>query len=248
MNAKTALLLVVLIFPAVPASAQVFGSAFQTKRSVMCVEFVLSPPENTTFGFAKATLVSLWYARNAQQRASEITKQAKTDTSTFLASAASIEKIVRNEYFCSQEMLTTFTISSDANIKTAAEALEAIYNAHIKLTDREVQLANATSQADPAEFLNKIGALEAERSHQWAGLDTAVARASTALADHTHAAVPGKADRLALTKAQKQQLLSWVEQHFPELKNPTPKEQLADPARSVQTYLKMLAGRKCADE
>ena len=218
MNAQAPLPLLVMLLTAVPASAQILGSAFQTKHSVMCLEFVLSPPEINANGFAKATLVSLWYARNAQQRANEIMKQPKTDTSTFLATAARIERIARNEYFCSREMLTPFTIANDANIKAAADALIRVYDAQIKLTDRAIQLANTASRNNAMEFMEKSASLEPDWRQRWPELDAAVAKASLLLGDPNHAAVAGKATRLVITKAQKQQLLNWVDQHFPEFK------------------------------
>lgn len=216
----------------------------------MCLELTLFPPEVNTYGFAKATVISLWYARNAQQRANEISKQAKTtpDTAAFLSTTARIERISRNEYSCSRQSLIPFVMSDDANMKAAADSLVRIYDAQIKLTDRAIQLSNSASKTNLTEFMDKRTASEAERNQRWAELDALVTKASLLLVDPNHAAVAGKASRLVITKAQKQQLLNWADQHFPEFKNGTPREQWSNPAKSVQRFIKVFDGQKCADE
>jgi hypothetical protein len=93
----------------------------------------------------------------------------------------------------------------------------------------------------------KTAGIEVERNRLWTELDAAVVKASMVLVDQTHA-IAGRTPRLVITKAQKQQLLAWVDQHFPEFKGGIPKDQWTNPARSVQVYLRVFGGRKCADE
>ncbi len=110
-----------------------------------------------------------------------------------------------------------------------------------------LQLGNTASRTDAFEFTDKRTAIDAERNQQWADLEAATAKASALLVDQNHA-VGGKTTRLVITKAQKQQLFNWVDQHFLEFKNGASKDQWSNPAKSVQTCLKAFGGRKCADE
>ena len=54
--------------------------------------------------------------------------------------------------------------------------------------------------------------------------------------------------RLVITRAQKQAFLDWINKHFPELKDGTPEDKIADPAKTAKLYLTVLDGRVCSDE
>jgi hypothetical protein len=68
------------------------------------------------------------------------------------------------------------------------------------------------------------------------------------MVDENRTDVPGHTTRLVITKDQKQSLLKFIGDHFPEFKDGTPKEKWTDPAKTAQMYFKIFEGRKCADE
>jgi hypothetical protein len=70
---------ILLSAPALSA-AQVSGPS--AEAMVNCPE-LLKPEPLTPYGFAKATLVSLWYARNAAQRSTDVKKASRESTNAF---------------------------------------------------------------------------------------------------------------------------------------------------------------------
>jgi len=59
---------------------------------------------------------------------------------------------------------------------------------------------------------------------------------------------PGQTMRLQITKREKQRLLTWMDQHFPELKDGTADDDLADPAKMVRLYYTGIENRLANDE
>jgi hypothetical protein len=96
--------------------------------------------------------------------------------------------------------------------------------------------------------MDNISTLQVERSQRWADLVQPTTMALLMMVDTKRTDVPNKTTRLLVTKAEKQSLLTWIDEHFPEFKNGTPKEQWSDPAKTAQMYFKVFEGRKCADE
>jgi hypothetical protein len=99
-----------------------------------------------------------------------------------------------------------------------------------------------------AELMDKISTLQVERSQRWADLVPATSMALMLMVDVKRTDDPNKTTRLVITKAQKQSLLDWLDSHFPEYRNGTPKDQWTDPAKTAELYFKVFEGRKCADE
>lgn len=58
----------------------------------------------------------------------------------------------------------------------------------------------------------------------------------------------GHTYRITVTKAQKQAIVDWTNEHFPELSDGTPTDKLSDPAKTAQLYLKFFAGHMASDQ
>jgi len=53
---------------------------------------------------------------------------------------------------------------------------------------------------------------------------------------------------LAITKAQKQELLDWANENFTEFKDGTPENKWSDRAKTAHLLFKAFDGRTCSDE
>jgi hypothetical protein len=67
------------------------------------------------------------------------------------------------------------------------------------------------------------------------------------LIDAKHPDENNKVTRLVITKIERQELLDWTDDHFPEFKK-TPRDDWSDPAKTAHLLFNLLHGRKCADE
>jgi len=106
---------VFIMLATVPCFSQ-NGSTVATADSnaeamVVCPADLNSSPEFTPYGFTKATLTSLWYARNAAERSTEITEAAKeTDNAFSLFTAIMrITKTSTNDFICAKRSVKPFT-------------------------------------------------------------------------------------------------------------------------------------------
>jgi hypothetical protein len=105
-----AVCLSLLLFSAAVAQSPNKKEAPQTKKQVVAPE---SPPESlvvcpglvqpepfTALGFAKATLVSLWYARNASERGNEM-KQAGNEADDMFSLQTGLMRLTRPQQMTS---------------------------------------------------------------------------------------------------------------------------------------------------
>lgn len=223
----------------------------ESKAEALAVCGVIGSEPLTPYGFAKATLVSLWYARNAAERGNEIKQAAKeTDNAfSFLTAMMRITKTSTNDFLCSMRSLRPFTAKdNEENIRIAADFMMVVYGAHISINDRIVELLKALDSTGQGEVMDKISTLQVERGQRWSDLVQPTALVLMMLVDQKRTDVPEQTTRLVITKAQKQTLFDWINEHFPEFKNGAPKDQWSDPAKTAQMYFKVFEGRKCADE
>jgi hypothetical protein len=241
--------------------------ASKTESPAVCNELLLSTPK-TPYGFAKATLVSLWYARNASERASEMTPE-QADEATPVAILTAMLRALKNstnDFICAKRVVQPFNIkSSDEGTRTAAAYLTMVYDQHIDLNNRALDLLKkVNSSNDPAiavKFADEISTLQVARDQRWSDLTMPTTMALLQLVDSrptdkdgnflpdTKAnREKGKNMRFAITAEQKQSLLDWVSEHFPELAK-SPKTKLSAPASFAGIYVDFLnGGRKCSDE
>ena len=97
-----------------------------TEKLVVCPA-VIPPQVLTPFEFAKSNLVSLWYGRNAAERADEIQKAEKEIDNWFSFSTAMmrITKEATNDFICAKRSMLPFAgAQSGENITTVAQLLQ----------------------------------------------------------------------------------------------------------------------------
>jgi hypothetical protein len=247
MNSPTAFLLIVAI-SAVPALGQKANPDVQAENLAACSVIVAEP--QTPYGFAKAALVSLWYAKTAANRADEIRQAANDSTNMFslVTGLMRVTKTATNDFLCARHSLRPF-IGKNGNedIRTAADFMMLVYSGHIAINDQMLELYKNLGELGPA-LADKISTLQVERDKRWSDLVPATSMALLMMVDTKRTDEPEKTTRLVITKEQKQSLLKFIDGHFPEFKDGTPREKWSDPSKTAEMYFKVFEGRKCADE
>jgi hypothetical protein len=213
---------------------------------------ILQPEPLTPYGFAKANLVSLYYARNAGQSSDEIKQAAKdaTNSLAWMTALMRITKTATNNFICAKRSIKPFAVdeSGDA-IKTAASFLLDVYDQHIAINQRLLELIKKTDTVSQVEMSDELSTMQVDRDQRWADLVKPTTLALLSLEDSS-GDQSAKIDRLVITKAQKLALIDWANEHFPELKDGTPEVKWADPAKTAQMYFLFFNNRnwKCSDE
>ena len=247
MTSQVGLLLMVVV-TAFPVLGQKVNPDVQAETLAACSLIVSEPP--TPYGFAKATLVSLWYARTAANRADEIKKAANESNNMFslVTGLMRVTKTATNDFLCARHSLRSF-IGKDADetMRTAADFLMLVYSGHIAINDQMLELYKNLGDVGPA-LADKISTLQVERDKRWSDLVPAASMALLMMVDTKRTDDPNKTTRLVITKEQKQSLLRFIDSHFPEFKDGTPREKWTDPSKTADMYFKIFEGRKCADE
>jgi hypothetical protein len=239
--------------------------------NVACAPFTQVEPL-TPYSFARADLASLWHARNAVKDAlAEMKQNNHAQASAFSTMTAMMRstKVSTNDFICAKQLLEEYTspkhlkaaTASDAeNIATAAKFAVMVYDEHSDINRRMLELLKKLSaDSNTAELSDQISTLQVERGQRWADLVSPTTIAAMILVDARPTDDEGKfikttdpsvvrTKRLAITKKQKQELLDWANEHFTELKDGTPEDQWSDPTKTATLYMKVFAGRKCADE
>jgi hypothetical protein len=93
---------------------------------------LLLPEPLTPYGFAKTTLVSLWYARNADQHSAEITQAKNESNNSFALMTATMRatKMSTNDFICAKRSVKSFAVkASGENIQATADFLVDVYDA-----------------------------------------------------------------------------------------------------------------------
>jgi hypothetical protein len=246
-------LLLVLSCPGQPLPTVVMPDA-KTEAAVHCSEeLYLASIELTPYGFAKGSLASLWFARNAAETAKGI-RQATDEADnmfTFSIALMRITKTGTNDFICAKRAVKPFALSNakgetNGYMRTASEFLSEVYDSHININMRCIEVIKRLAKAsDLTDFSDQISTLQVERDQRWADL---VRPTSLALMLLVAADDKGTTSRVSITKAQKKTLLDWANEHFPEFKDGTPKDKWSDPARTAQLFFKLFETRKCSDE
>ena len=168
---------------------------------------------------------------------------------SFVTALMRIAKTSTNDFLCAKRTLRPFAARDiEENVRIAADFMMVVYDGHISINERMVDLLKKLESTNKADFADQISTLQVERGQRWADLVRPTTMALLMMLDLKRTDVPEKTTRLLLTKAQKQALIDWIDAHFPEFKDGTPQDQWSDLAKTVQLYFKVFAGRKCADE
>jgi hypothetical protein len=248
----------------------------QTSRSheeanVACGPIIQSEPL-TPYGFARANLASLWYARNAIRDALAEMKQGQNEANAFSTLTAMMRsaKVSSNDFICAKGLLEKYTLpkthltsataDQEDNIRTAAKFAVIVYDQQIDINHRMLDLLKKMpTNSNPAELSDQISTLQVERGQRWADLVTPTTLALMMLVDtrptdddgnfiQTTDPNVGHTKRLVITKKQKRELLDWANEHFTEFQDGTPQDQWLDPTKTAKLYMKLFDGRKCSDE
>jgi hypothetical protein len=263
--------IILLALTALVEIARAQSSRSKAEANVACSPFVQEEPL-TPYGFARANLASLWYARNSVRDALAEMKQGQGEASAFSTLTAMMRgtKISTNDFICAKGLLepyispkthlTSATALQVENIQTAAKFAIMVYDQHIDINHRMLDLLKKMpTNSNPAELSDQISTLQVDRSQRWSDLVTPTTLALMMLVDmrptdddgnfiQTTDPNVGHTKRLVITRKQKQELLDWANEHFPEFKDGTPEDQWSDPAKTAKLYTKVFDGRKCSDE
>ena len=264
-------LAVCLILTAVGGLTTAQTTRKKAEAAVACPLFVQTD-SLTPYGFARANLTSLWYARNAVTDAVVEMKQANDDATAFSLLTAMMRgtKISTNDFICAKRVIEEYaspkahlalaTATQKESIQTAAEFTVMVYDQHIDINRRMLDLLRKTpTNSSPAVLSDEISTLQVERGQRWADLVNPTTMALLALVDmrptdddgnfiQTTDPNVGHTKRLVITKKQKQELLDWANAHFTEFRDGTSQEQWPDAAKTATLYIKFFDGRKCSDE
>ncbi len=243
----------------------------KTEANVACSPFIQADPL-TPYGFARANLASLWHARNSVRDALAEMKQGHNEANAFSTLTAMMRstKVSTNDFICAKELLKQYaspktylaaaTASQKENIQTAAKFAIMVYDQHIDINRRMLDLLKKMpTNSSPAELSDQISTLQVERGQRWADLVTPTTMVLMMLVDmrptdddgnfiQTTDPSVGHTKRLVITKKQKEELLAWANEHFTEFHDGTPQDQWSDPAKTAKLYTKLFEGRKCSDE
>ena len=212
---------------------------------------IVFQPEPPPYGFAKAVLISLWYAKTAAERGNEMAEEIKKADNEFSQVTAMMRttKISTNDFICAKQVLKPFTTKANSeNGRSTAEYLIQIYDQHIDINHRMIEILKKLGTTKESDLMDEISTLEVERGQRWSDLVLPTAMVLLLLVDANRPDEKGGTRWLNITNAQKQALLDWAYQHFPEFKNGTPQDQWSDPAKTAELYLKFLNGHRGLDE
>lgn len=188
--------------------------------------------------------------KNASDRSKEMTADVAKASSEFGKVTAMMRttKESTNDFICAKQPVKPFaTIQSDENTRTAATAMLDTRDEHIDLNRRAIELLKKMDSLPESDLMDQISTLQVERNQRWADLVKPITLALLQLiADRPDE--KGGTSWLIITKAQKQELLDWAYEHFPEFKDGTPKDQWSEPAKTAELYLALLNGHKGSNE
>ncbi len=208
------------------------------------------PQQLTPHEFAKATLASLWYARNGANRGTEFEQargEANNNTFSLITMMMRFNKYSTNDFICAKRSIEPF-MNGDKATAGAAKFLAMIYDAHINLNARMLDLLKKLGSTSQVDLMDQMSSFEVERDQRYADLVKPTAFAFGSLVDFKRTDDPNRTTRLIITKAQKQELVKWANEHFVEFTNGTPEKQWADPAKTAHMALDLFKDRKCSDE
>jgi hypothetical protein len=251
MIAKALAPVLMVVVTAIPALSQEVRPESQQEALASCGLIGAGTEPLTPYGFGKATLVSLWFAKTGAERGSEMRKAAgETDNMfSFMTAMLRISKTATNDFYCAKKALRPFAVKApNENIRTAAAFMMIVYDAHISINERMNEVVKKLDKADQGELMDKISTLQVERSQRWSDLVEPATIALMMMVDTNRTDDPNRTTRLVVTKLQKESLFKFLDDHFPEFKNGTPREKWSDPAKTAEMYFKIFEGRKCADE
>jgi hypothetical protein len=248
MQSKHVLLCILISFAPALCTSQSRDSKAEALAS--CA-ISLEPAQLTPYGFAKAVLGSLWYARNAAERGNEIKQFGKETDNYFswMTAMMRINKTSTNDFICAKKTVRPFLAKeAGEDTNTTAEFFIITYDQHIDINDRLLDVLKKLDSTKQSDLMDQISTLQVERGQRWSDLVQPTTLALMLLIDQKHTDAKGNVDRLVVTKAQKESLLGWANEHFPEFKNGTPKDQWSDPAKTAHLFFGVFEKRKCSDE
>jgi hypothetical protein len=133
-----------------------------------------------------------------------------------------------------------------------AELLTAVYTTHILINEATLKILKEEfkpgMENNMPKIMDRMSTLQVQRGQTWSDVTTPTTMALLLLVDQARPKEKEKLDHIILTVAQKKALLSWINEHFSELSDGTPEDQLLPPAQNVKLYITLLQRYKCADE
>jgi hypothetical protein len=179
--------------------------------------------------------------RNLGQQSGDDWLSAQTDMMR-------VTKTSTNDFVCAKRSLQQFAADKNGNPRATSSFLILVYDAHISINDRLLGVIKRLARTEQSELADQLSTFEVERGERWSNLVRPTALTLMMLLDQTRPDENGKVTRLVINEAQKQALLSWLDEHFPELLDGTPNENWSAPAKAADLYHTLLGLRKSSDQ
>jgi hypothetical protein len=202
-------------------------------------------PEDTgAYAFARANLLALWYGKVAAvDGMAELQKAQEENAGPFSVLAAMMRgtKLGTNDYVCAKRAISRFGVpQSGKNIQTMAELLTTVYTTHILINEATLKILKEEfkfgMENNMPKIMDRMSTLQVQRGQAWSDVTTPTTMALLLLVDQARPNEKEKLDHIILTVAQKKALLNWINEHFSELSDGTPEDQLLPPAQNVKLY------------
>ena len=123
----------------------------------------------TRYGFAKATLVSLWYAKTAAERATEMKHEIWETTRPFSQITVMMRtaKESSNDFICAKQPLKPFARSKNEDISTDATYLLMVYDQHMDMNRQLLSLIKQMGTLKDVELMEEISIFQVARGQRW---------------------------------------------------------------------------------
>ena len=208
---------------------------------------------DSPYAYTQASLIALSYARSASREAEafEAERRAERNPGTLLIAMMRHTKTASESYACAEMVLEPYKKSPDQKMigLTAAYAAS-LYRQHRRLTDQFLDLLrNLPDHSDQVKLADVISTIEVERGKVWNELIKATTLTLLGLVDQSKTSKDGTLQTLAITRAERKELLDRLLRVFPEVKAQAHKPDTSDLMFIASLYDQFLTkGYKCSDE
>ena len=230
----------------------VASSTARAEALAACVALEDESVPLTKYGLAKASAISLWYAKAAHDRGVTLQSSPKKSESMLSARTDVIAstKFATNDFYCAKRAVRKFAAQEvDEEMSTVAQSLMIAYVLHIELNERMADIAKKFMKGgDEVELMDALTSIQAERKERWEQIILPYKMMFMLLLDRHRGAESQAITHVVVKKAEKDSLLSWVNKNFPELSNGTPEKRTTIISIIASQYSKIFEGMKCADE
>jgi hypothetical protein len=176
------------------------------------------PDTGSLYSFTKMQIQALWMARRGE-RANAGVLTSREDLP--MSEVAAMIRGMREEHIedtCAAFILSAFTASTNEDAATIAKILSTAYQQLAGMTDQLLGIIlQGTQDRDQGATRDRFAQWKSRRRDLLAKMTEALNVSLSLLVDERRRNADGKADRMILTQAQRDDLLMYVNSKFPAL-------------------------------